>query len=156
MAIAALFIIQLSLPALSLSSSREPRQESNCHLRELDLCLASIAVLTQALNNRPVTNNEISRQCKVLSETDSCLSTFTNRCMTPRQAHLIGFFADGALNTIKEFCDPSSSLHASYLKHGNCINRQEKGRRVCMRDFQASLERAVDLEWQDRLKLACW
>lgn len=155
-ALFALVLTNFSLVFSLSSPSRDSRQEETCHLRELDLCLASVAVFTQNSNPHPVTNNEINRQCKILLETETCLSNFTHRCMTDMQSQLFTMFADGGLDSIRELCKPHSKLRESYLKHGDCVNAQNKGQRVCMRDFQASLEKAVDIEWQDRLKLGCW
>lgn len=138
------------------TSQKESRQEESCHLRELDLCLASVAVFTQNSNAHPVTNGEINRQCKILMETETCLNNFTSRCMTEQQAKFVTIVADGGLDTIRELCKPHSKLRDTYLKNGDCVNQQNKGQRVCMRDFQASLEKAVDIEWQDRIKLGCW
>lgn len=130
-------------------------QQQTCHLRELDLCLSSLTVFFQH-NQHPITNSEISRQCKILMETETCLSNFTNRCMTDNQSELVDMIAEGGLETIRELCKPQSKTRSSYLKHGDCINGQHKAQRVCMRDFQVSLEKAVDINWQDRLKLGCW
>lgn len=127
-----------------------------CHLRELDLCLAPIAVFTQSSNSQPVSNQEINRQCKIMLETEVCLKNFTQRCLTGSQGQFLYMFADGGLDLVRELCRPGSSLRTSYLKHGDCINGQQKAQRVCMRDFQVSLERAVDIDWQSRLKLGCW
>lgn len=146
----------ISIEYVASSTVRESRQEESCHLRELDLCLASVAVFTQNTNAHPVTNSEINRQCKILLETETCLSNFTKRCMTDIQGQFINLFAEGGLDSIRDLCKPGTKLRESYLKHGDCINGQYKGQRVCMRDFQVSLEKAVDIEWQDRLKLACW
>lgn len=76
--------------------------------------------------------------------------------MTDMQSQLFTMLADGGLDTIRELCKPQSKVRDSYLKHGDCINNQQKGQKVCMRDFQASLEKAVEIDWQDRLKLGCW
>ena len=135
---------------------RDSRQEESCHLRELDLCLASVAVFTQNTNAHPITNSEINRQCKLLNETESCLSNFKTSCMTDSQSKLFKLVADGGLDTIRDLCKPSSKIRDSYLKHGDCVNDQQKGQKACLRDFQASLEKAADIEWQDRLKLGCW
>lgn len=153
---AALVVILLTVELSECAPQRDSRQDETCHLRELDLCLASIAIFTQNTNSHPVTNSEINRQCKILVETESCLTNYTNRCMTESQGHLLIMLADGGLDTIRELCKPQSKIRDSYLKHGDCINAQNKGQRVCMRDFQASLEKAADIEWQDRLKLGCW
>lgn len=139
------------------SPARDARdEEQTCHLRELDLCLASIAVLTQNNNPHPINNAEINRQCKVLLETEGCLANYTRRCMTNTQTQMVNMLADGGLDMIRDLCKPQSKVRSMYLKHGDCINNQQKNQKNCMRDFQASLEKAVDIEWQDRLKLACW
>lgn len=124
-------------------------------MRELDLCLASLTVFFQS-SQHPITNTEVNRQCKILLETEKCLSNYTSRCMTESQSQMVDMFAEGGLDTIRELCKPQSKLRSNYLKHGDCINGQHKGQRACMRDFQVSLEKAVDIQWQDRLKLGCW
>lgn len=141
---------------LSAQTPRDSRQEEGCHLRELDLCLASIAVFTQSSNPHPITNSEINRQCKVLLETETCLSNYTSRCMTDNQAQLVNLLADGGLDILRDLCKSQSKTRSLYLKHGDCINRQHKTQKVCLKDFQVSLEKAADIDWQDRLKLACW
>lgn len=150
-------LVVLQVPSVSsLAPNRDSRQEESCHLRELDLCLASVAVFTQNNNPHPITNTEINRQCKLLMETETCLGNFTHRCMTEQQGPLFNLFLDGGLDSIRDLCKPHSKLRDSYLKHGDCINAQNKGQRVCLKDFQASLEKAVEIEWQERLKLGCW
>lgn len=140
----------------SITSSRESRQEEGCHLRELDLCLASVAVFTQNIHSHPVNNAELTRQCKILVETETCLANFTRRCMTDMQTQLFNMLADGGLDTIRDLCKPSSKIRESYLRHADCIQKQNREQKICMRDFQVSLEKAVDVDWQDRLKLGCW
>lgn len=137
-------------------NDQQQQQQETCHLRELDLCLASIAVFTQNSNSQPVNEREVNRQCKILLETESCLKNFTHRCLTDSQGQFLHMFADGGLDLIRELCKSGSKVRNNYMKHADCINNQQKAQRVCMRDFQASLERAVDIDWQNRLKLGCW
>lgn len=141
---------------MSLAPNRDARQEESCHLRELDLCLASVAVFTQNIHSHPVNNAELNKQCKILVETETCLGNFTKRCMTDMQTQLFNMLADGGLDTIRDLCKPNSKIRESYLKHTDCIVKQHKEQKVCMRDFQVSLEKAVEIDWQDRLKLGCW
>lgn len=148
-----------SIDSLATQRSARQRQANDdhaqpCHLRELDLCLASLAVFFQS-NPHPISNGEVNRQCKILLETETCLSNYTSRCMTEQQSQMVDMVADGGLDTIRELCKPQSKLRSNYLKYGDCINGQHKAQRVCMRDFQVSLEKAVEIEWQDRLKLGC-
>lgn len=132
-------------------------QSNSCHMREIDLCLAPFAVFTQNSNPEAVTNNEINKQCKMLNEVEGCLSNFTTKCMSEQQESLFEMVTGGGLETIKQLCNKTSSdLRKNYLKHGNCINSQSKGHKTCLRNFQAALEKAADIEWQERLKLACW
>lgn len=157
-ALVGLVTILLTHSSLSSSvpSSRDSREDESCHLREFDLCMAPLAVVAQAQNSHPINNAEINRQCKLLLETESCLSNFTNRCMTENQGKLVSLMSDNGLDTIRELCKPRSETRDKYLKHGNCINDQYKGQKLCIRDFQAALEKANDISWQDRLKLVCW
>lgn len=159
MALVAFFVSQahyvqsLSAPT---NTRAESKPEESCHLRELDICLASVTVFTQNPTQHPINNAEINRQCKILNETETCLTNYTTRCLTSQQSDLFDMVSEGGLDVIRQLCKPSSKIRDAYLKHGNCVNGEQKGQRACIRDFQASLEKASDIQWQERLKLGCW
>lgn len=133
-------------------------QAQSCHLRELDLCAASLLVLTQAPSGLAINEPEINKQCVHLREADTCLRNYTRRCMTPIQRELVTFSANSTLQLMNDYCSRGSALRTNYLKHAQCINQvQKKEQKNCIKDLQASLEllTANGDENTKRLQLAC-
>ncbi|KAG9510996.1 Plastin-3 [Fragariocoptes setiger] len=141
-----------------MAAPKEGRQvEPSCHLREIDLCLSSVTVLAQLTSSpQPVTEASINKQCSMLNETEGCLYNYTSRCMTEMQAGMVDFLSDGLLESIRQLCVPKGKLREAYLKHGTCLNSQHNAHRVCMKEFQASLEKVGDTDWSEKGKLTCW
>jgi hypothetical protein len=133
----------LLLLSISLSSQVNGQSAGgSCHLRELDLCAASMLVFTQAPNGLATNDAEINKQCVHLKEADGCLRNYTRRCMTPIQRELMTFAANSSFQLLDEYCTKGSNLRQSYLKHAQCLNQIQKRQehKGCMRDLQASLE----------------
>lgn len=151
-----IFAVAQTILIPPVASSKEPKEEQTCHLREIDLCLAPLAVLAQGRGAHPISNQEINRQCKMLLETEECMQNYTSRCMTPMQGQMVNLFSEHGFETIRDLCKPKTDLYNRYLKHGNCINGQHNNHKVCIRDFQAAVEKAADASFQDRLKIGCW
>lgn len=53
----------------------------NCHLRELDLCSATLLLFNQNPSGVATTDNELDKQCGFLSEAQGCFNNFTTRCV---------------------------------------------------------------------------
>lgn len=134
-------------------------EAQSCHLRELDLCAASMLVLTQSPNGLATSDNEIDKQCLQLKEADVCMRNYTKRCMTSIQNQILTFGANSTSQLLSEYCTKGSQLRKSYLKHAQCLNQiQKKEQKVCVRDLQNSLELLTTnnngIE-NKRLQLAC-
>jgi len=129
--------------------------QSSCHLRELDLCAATLLVFTQSPSGVATGENELDKQCGYLKEADSCLRNFTRRCTTPLQRELIGFVTEGSLRLLDEYCTRGSQLRQSYLKHASCLNVATRGQKTCIKDLQAAFEVITSVEWDKRIPAGC-
>lgn len=129
-----------------------------CHMRELDLCMASAVVFIQQPQGVKVNEAEIERQCALFKETEKCIDDYDDKCMTKSQEALIEFMSGGMLQYIQEYCKKGSPGRARYLKHGDCVNKQRKNTNKCLVDFQAAVEKSTqdDTHWKDRPKVLCW
>lgn len=148
-AIAALAITSSLLTTFATAKS--------CHLRELDLCLASVLVFAQAPAQNKVTENDIVKQCKYFGDTENCFKNYTTSCSTKPQRALIDFASDGVIKTFKDYCTPGSSLRKSFIQHGECLNLQRQKTNKCLVDFQAAIERTTTnaAKWKDRPSTLC-
>lgn len=129
----------------------------SCHLRELDLCLASVLVFAQAPQNNKVTENDINKQCNYFGDTENCFKNYTTNCATKSQRLLIDFISDGVLHTFRDYCTPGNNLRKLFVKHGECLNIQRPKTNKCLLDLQAAVERTTQdsRNWKDRPKTLC-
>lgn len=126
---------------VSSQNSQEGTSTGPCHLRELDLCAASLLVFLQSPDGMATTEQEINRQCVHVREADQCFNSYTRRCMTPIQRQLVSLSTNGTVQVANEYCRRGSPLRLTYLKHSKCLNQvQRKEQKSCMRDLQAALE----------------
>lgn len=129
----------------------------SCHLRELDLCLASVLVFAQPPTNNKVTENDINKQCHYFDETENCFKNYTSNCGTGSQRALIDFISDGILQTFRDYCTPGNNMRRLTLKHGECINLQRPKTNKCLIDLQAAIEKATadPNNHRERPKILC-
>lgn len=132
----------INLDGFILHVEAQSSNGGSCHLRELDLCAASMLVFTQAPNGLATNDNDINKQCLHLKDADSCLRNYTRRCMTPVQREVTTFMSNSSLQLLDEYCTKGSKLRQTYLKHSKCLNEIQKKQehKSCMRDLQNSLE----------------
>lgn len=113
----------------------------NCHLRELDLCAASLVVFLQAPGGLATSELEVNKQCTHIKEADQCFNNYIRRCMTPMQRQLTTLASNSTAQLASDYCTRNSAFRVQYLKHANCLNQvQKKEQKGCMRDLQAGLE----------------
>lgn len=130
-------------------------QGQTCHLRELDLCAATLLVFTQSPGGLATSEQEVNKQCVHLRDSDTCLRNYTRRCMTPIQRELVTFTTNSSMQLLNEYCTRNSQLRLNYLKYAPCLNQvQKKERTLCIRELQASLELFTSTG-DKRLQLAC-
>lgn len=140
-----------------LATSGPVEAAKTCHLRELDLCLASVLVFTQSPQNNKVTENDINKQCHYFGDTENCFKNYTNNCATKSQRLLIDFASDGVLRTFKDYCTPGNRMRQLTIKHGECLNLQRQKTNKCLIDLQAAIEKTTQdsKNWKDRPKTLC-
>ncbi|RWS23704.1 hypothetical protein B4U80_09245, partial [Leptotrombidium deliense] len=126
-----------------------------CHLRELDLCAATLLVFTQNPSGIATSENDLNKQCGYLREADTCLRNYTKKCMTPLQRELVSFITEGSMRLLKEYCTSGSQVRQNYLKHATCLNQAQKSQRNCVKDLQAALETVTAVEWDKRIPAGC-
>lgn len=115
--------------------------QQSCHLRELDLCAASLLILTQAPGGLATSEQEMNKQCVQLREANSCMQNYTRRCMTQMQREIVFFAANSSIQMMQEYCTRGSQLRNNYLKHAQCLNQlQKKEQKTCFKDLQNSIE----------------
>lgn len=105
-------------------------------MRELDLCLSGLLVITQSPEGLATTDAGIDKQCNYLKEADTCLKDYTKRCMTQMQREVFSFAANSSLDLMSQYCTKGSDLRANYLKHAKCLNEvHKKDLKVCLKDL---------------------
>lgn len=132
----------LSLALNPVTGQSSPAGSGSCHLRELDLCAASMLVFAQGREGLATSDAEITKQCVNLKEAGSCFKNYTTRCLTKMQRELVTFASTSSLQLLDEYCTKGSKLRQSYLKHSQCLNQIQKRQehKGCMRDLQGALE----------------
>lgn len=152
--------VALALVGVLLLAGQQPAWGASdpCHLREFDLCMASAIVFVQQPAGTKVNEAEIDRQCALFKDTEECIDEFTDRCTSPMQNTLIEFMSGGMLENMKHYCQKGHPSRASYLKHGDCVNKQRKNTNKCLIDFQAAIEKSTetDTNWKERPAVLCW
>nr|QWY04621.1 AV422 [Ixodes ricinus] len=126
-----------------------------CHLRELDLCAASLLLFNQNPSGVATTDAEVDKQCGFLKESQECFRNFTTRCTTPLQRELIGFVSEGSQELFKQFCSKGTEIRTNYLKHAPCLGQTLPQQKLCLTDIQAGLEKIAVVPFNDRVPAAC-
>lgn len=150
--------IALILVVASQINQIEAAAAETCHLREFDLCMTSAIVFVQGPASTKVNEAEIDKQCALFKDTEDCLQSYTDRCMTSVQNSLVDFMSGGILKYMRDYCKKGSDLRSKYLKHGECVNKQRKNMNKCLIDFQAAVEKMTSdgTNWRERPKVLCW
>ncbi|KAF8767662.1 hypothetical protein HNY73_020584 [Argiope bruennichi] len=104
----------------------------SCHLREVDLCVATMIFHYQG-SGVPVDESGVESLCESIDETTQCLRNFTNKCMTPVQREVLQLIAEGSEATVKDFCTPGSEVRVKFLKHAKSLkpNSTKSGTLCC-------------------------
>ncbi|XP_013775181.1 uncharacterized protein LOC106460044 [Limulus polyphemus] len=125
-----------------------------CHMRELDICAASLLLFNQD-DDVAQSEDELDIQCSYIREAQQCLQNYTNHCMTPIQRELMDFTSEGSQNLLKDYCTVGSEIRNNYLKNSNCLNEANKEARSCLTDLQAALDAIGNAEFNSRVTTAC-
>lgn len=128
----------------------------SCHLREVDLCVATMIFHYQG-NGVPVDESGVSQLCESIAETSQCLGNFTSKCMTPVQREVLELVTEGSQATVKDFCSSGSELRSKFLKHAQCLGEVhgEDQMKNCMVDMQVAVETVTTTEFKKRIGTLC-
>ncbi|KAI1278477.1 hypothetical protein HDE_14387 [Halotydeus destructor] len=131
--------------------------QSTCHLRELDLCAATLIVFAQSPTGAALGDDDLDKQCTYIREAETCLRNYTSRCATPLQKDMLGFLTDGSLKLMDQFCTRGSKLRTSYLKHAGCLNQVTRNgaTKPCIKDLQAAFEEITTAKFDKRIPTGC-
>jgi len=139
----------------ALCSVQLASAQQSCHLRELDLCAATLSVLAQSPNGAASTDAELDKQCVYLRETETCIRNFTMRCSSDQQQELMNIAFDGLLRILNEYCTKGSNIRKSYFKNIPCLADAVKGQKGCINDLQVAFEVVTSVEWDKRIPAVC-
>jgi len=131
------------------------KAQSSCHLRELDLCLASGLASGQ---NLPTTIAEINKQCNGMKEMNECIGNYSRRCSTKSMREFMRSITSqgDARSWYSEFCTKDNSAEREkYLKHAVCLNSAQKDARSCIRDLTVALDKAINSDIENRIPEMC-
>jgi len=131
------------------------RAQSSCHLRELDLCLASGLASGQ---NLPTTVAEITKQCNGMKEMNECIGNYTRRCSTKSMREFMRSITSqgDARSFYEDFCvKDNTEEKEKYLKHAVCLNAAQKEARSCIRDLTVALDKAINSDIENRIPEMC-
>ncbi|XP_064470486.1 uncharacterized protein LOC135385216 [Ornithodoros turicata] len=127
----------------------------SCHLRELDLCAATLLLFNQNPSGVATTDNEVDKQCGFLRESQECFKNYTTRCATPLQRELIGFVSEGSQEVFTKFCTRDTDVRRNYLKHAPCLGQTMPEARKCLNDVQVGLEKVTTTPFAQRVPTGC-
>jgi hypothetical protein len=131
------------------------RAQSSCHLRELDLCLASGLASGQ---NLPTTVAEINKQCNGMKEMNECIGNYSRRCSTKSMREFMrSITQQGDVKSwYNEFCvKDNAAEREKYLRHAVCLNNAQKEARPCIRDMTVALDKAINADIENRIPEMC-
>jgi len=127
----------------------------SCHLRELDLCAATLVVFVQNPNGLAQTEKDVDKMCTHIQEAQSCLKNYTKRCTTKLQQELINFVSVGGQTLYDDFCTQGTPLRTNYLKNAKCLNDAQKDQRKCMKELQSKIDVLTSVDWDKRIPVLC-
>ncbi|KAF8767661.1 uncharacterized protein LOC129967034 [Argiope bruennichi] len=145
----------LSLVVCALGVSLQGAEAASCHLREVDLCLAT--VLLGASEGIPANDEELDKVCEPVQEGIECIGNYSASCFTP----LLQEVFDMAMYEPKKYqnlmCTHGTDERAEYLKHAPCLQKalSNDNVRPHLEDLMAGLEKAAESQFQDRVPIMC-
>ncbi|XP_076338497.1 uncharacterized protein LOC143240246 [Tachypleus tridentatus] len=125
-----------------------------CHMRELDICAASLLLFTQE-DDVAQSEEELDTQCSYIRETQQCLQNYTNHCMTPIQRELMDFSSEGSENLLKDYCTSDTEIRNNYLKSSGCLAEANRETRPCLTDLRVAMDAIGNAKFDNRVTIAC-
>ncbi|XP_013781228.1 uncharacterized protein LOC106465549 [Limulus polyphemus] len=125
----------------------------SCHMRELDVCAASLLVNQE--DNIAQTEAELDTQCATIRDVQHCIQNYTQNCMTAVQRELMGFFSEGSERLLEDYCTSGTDVRKRYLENSACLSEANKETRHCLTDLRNGLEVIGTSEFDKRVPTAC-
>lgn len=129
--------------------------QNTCHLRELDICAANLAVFAQGTGKGSVDDATIDRQCASITDAAGCIANYTKVCLTPTQRELSSLLFDETSKIQQEYCSKEGKLRKMYMKHAPCLASVSKEQKPCFKLLQAGLESISRAQWDKRIPYLC-
>ena len=129
--------------------------QNTCHLRELDICAATLATFVQSTGKGAVNDAIIDRQCSSITEAVDCMANYTDVCLTETQKQMSDLLFDGAGKLQKEYCTKDSHLRKMYIKHAPCLAQVSNEQKTCLKLLQAGIESLSKAKWTKRIPYLC-
>jgi len=134
-------ILQVSLCFIGLISLGSAVRDE-CHLRELDLCLAPLTLFAQ-----PPTGNDkqdLDKRCASATEVIDCIHTYTDNCVPEGMEELAQYFVSSSDQFERQLCEENSTFRKLYKKYSPCMRDIFQEQRKCYNDFSVAMENVVD------------
>lgn len=135
-------------------------QSDGCHLRELDLCFASLASFARPSG---IARNEadLDHQCSFLLETEECVEDYVDDCMPEVMQQLVDQFLSVVSELRVDLCSTNSStnssLRSNFLQYGECVSTMLQEGKPCFKDVSVAFDMVSSNETaaKDRIGLSC-
>nr|ACD11801.1 hypothetical protein [Isometrus maculatus] len=128
---------------------------SDCHWREVDLCLATAALYGTGGNIIPDNEENVEMFCGTVQEGQSCIGNFSTKCMSSSLRQLLSLIFEPTIAFTQEFCTKGSSIQQRWLQHAKCISEHFDEARPCIDDGLSALEYLTKVEPKNRFSSLC-
>ena len=131
-------------------------RSDGCHMREFDLCFATLAGLAKP-SGVPRTEAELDHQCGFLVETEECIEDYVDDCMPEMMKLLADHVLNGTSQLREDFCTNGSKLRTGFIEHGDCLSIMMTESKPCIQDLNVAFELVTnnDTDASDRTGLMC-
>ncbi|XP_054714562.1 uncharacterized protein LOC129224167 [Uloborus diversus] len=138
-----------------LGLSMQTAEAASCHMREVDLCLAT--VLLSATEGVPVTDEDVDKTCEPIQEGIECMGNYSQSCFTPLFQEVFDMVIAEPKKYQSLMCTPGTDERARYLKNAPCFRKvlSNDNVRPHIEDLMTALEKATDSKFQDRIPIMC-
>ncbi|XP_015926681.1 uncharacterized protein [Parasteatoda tepidariorum] len=128
---------------------------ASCHLREVDLCLAT--VLLSATEGVPGNDDDLDRICEPVQEGMECMGNYSASCFTPLLQEVYDMLMAEPKKYQNSICSRGTDERALYLKHAPCFQKALSTDNVKphLEDLMAALEAAAEAKFQQRVPTMC-
>jgi len=138
-----------------LGVSLQGAEAASCHLREIDLCLAT--VLLSATEGVPGNDDDLDKICEPVQEGMECIGNYSATCFTPLLQEVYEMVMAEPRKYQTLMCTRGTDERAMYLKNAPCLQRALATDNVKphLEDLIAALETAAEAKFQNRIPTLC-